>query len=42
MNLIPVTCDVIYFEDKILAVQRSGTTKLPLKWEFTGGNGGYL
>ncbi|OBX25107.1 DNA mismatch repair protein MutT [Gelidibacter algens] len=32
-----VTCAIIYFENKILAVQRSETMKLPLKWEFPGG-----
>lgn len=37
MNTIPVTCAIIYFENKILAVQRSETMKLPLKWEFAGG-----
>lgn len=37
MKTIPVTCAIIHFEDKILAVQRSETMKLPLKWEFAGG-----
>ncbi|WP_323027200.1 (deoxy)nucleoside triphosphate pyrophosphohydrolase [Gelidibacter japonicus] len=37
MTTIPVTCAIIYFENKILAVQRSKTMKLPLKWEFPGG-----
>lgn len=37
MKTIPVTCAIIQFEDKILAVQRSETMKLPLKWEFAGG-----
>ena len=37
MKTIPVTCAIILFEDKILAVQRSETMKLPLKWEFAGG-----
>ncbi|MCL8007902.1 (deoxy)nucleoside triphosphate pyrophosphohydrolase [Gelidibacter japonicus] len=37
MKTIPVTCAIIYFENKILAVQRSETMKLPLKWEFPGG-----
>ena len=32
-----VTCAIIHFDDKILAVQRSDTMKLPLKWEFAGG-----
>ncbi|SFC88483.1 (deoxy)nucleoside triphosphate pyrophosphohydrolase [Algibacter pectinivorans] len=37
MKTILVTCAIIQFEDKILAVQRSETMKLPLKWEFAGG-----
>lgn len=37
MKTIPVTCAIIQFEDKILAVQRSETMELPLKWEFAGG-----
>lgn len=37
MKTIPVTCAIIYFDDKVLAVQRSETMKLPLKWEFAGG-----
>jgi len=37
MKIIPVTCAIIQFEDKILAVQRSETMKLPFKWEFAGG-----
>jgi 8-oxo-dGTP diphosphatase len=37
MKTIPVTCAIIHFGDKILAVQRSETMKLPLKWEFAGG-----
>jgi len=37
MKTIPVTCAIIKFDDKILAVQRSETMKLPLKWEFAGG-----
>ena len=37
MKIIPVTCAIIKFDDKILAVQRSKTMKLPLKWEFAGG-----
>lgn len=37
MKTIPVTCAIIKFDDKILAVQRSRTMKLPLKWEFAGG-----
>lgn len=37
MKTIPVTCAIIKFDDKVLAVQRSETMKLPLKWEFAGG-----
>lgn len=37
MKTIPVTCAIIKFDDKILAVQRSKNMKLPLKWEFAGG-----
>ncbi|WNH14300.1 (deoxy)nucleoside triphosphate pyrophosphohydrolase [Thalassobellus suaedae] len=37
MKTINVTCAIIQFDDKILAVQRSETMKLPLKWEFPGG-----
>ena len=37
MKTILVTCAIIQFNDKILAVQRSETMKLPLKWEFAGG-----
>jgi 8-oxo-dGTP diphosphatase len=37
MKIIPVTCAIIHFDDKILAVQRSEEMKLPLKWEFAGG-----
>jgi 8-oxo-dGTP diphosphatase len=37
MKTINVTCAIINFDDKILAVQRSETMKLPLKWEFAGG-----
>ncbi|WP_405605054.1 (deoxy)nucleoside triphosphate pyrophosphohydrolase [Polaribacter sp. Asnod1-A03] len=37
MKAILVTCAIIYFNDKILAVQRSNKMKLPLKWEFPGG-----
>ncbi|WP_223267193.1 (deoxy)nucleoside triphosphate pyrophosphohydrolase [Polaribacter sp. IC073] len=36
-KIITVTCAIIHFDDKILAVQRSQTMKLPLKWEFAGG-----
>ena len=37
MKIIPVTCAIIHLDNKILAVQRSETMKLPLKWEFAGG-----
>ncbi len=37
MKIIPVICAIVKFDDKILAVQRSETMKLPLKWEFAGG-----
>ena len=37
MKTISVTCAIIQFNDKVLAVQRSETMKLPLKWEFAGG-----
>ena len=37
MKTILVTCAIIKFDTKILAVQRSETMKLPLKWEFAGG-----
>lgn len=37
MKTIPVTCAIIQFDDKVLAVQRSKNMKLPLKWEFAGG-----
>ncbi|MBK8701372.1 MAG: (deoxy)nucleoside triphosphate pyrophosphohydrolase [Saprospiraceae bacterium] len=37
MKKINVTCAIISFNDKILAVQRSESMKLPLKWEFPGG-----
>jgi len=37
MKTIPVTCAIIHFDDKVLAVQRSEKMKLPLKWEFAGG-----
>ncbi|WP_147678479.1 (deoxy)nucleoside triphosphate pyrophosphohydrolase [Algibacter pacificus] len=37
MKTISVTCAIIHFKDKVLAVQRSKTMKLPLKWEFAGG-----
>jgi 8-oxo-dGTP diphosphatase len=37
MNPIPVTCAIIVKDGKVLAVQRSATMSLPLKWEFPGG-----
>ncbi|MGV8815207.1 MAG: NUDIX domain-containing protein [Gelidibacter sp.] len=37
MKTIPVTCAIIHFGNKVLAVQRSETMSLPLKWEFAGG-----
>ena len=37
MKGIPVTCAIIHFGNKVLAVQRSETMKLPLKWVFAGG-----
>ena len=36
-KIINVTCAIIKFKDKTLAVQRSEKMKLPLKWEFAGG-----
>ncbi len=32
-----VTCAIIAYDEKILAVQRSSSMSLPLKWEFPGG-----
>lgn len=37
MNIIPVICAIIYFDNKVLVAQRSEKMKLPLKWEFPGG-----
>ena len=37
MKTILVTCAIIQFDDKVLAVQRNKNMKLPLKWEFAGG-----
>ncbi|WP_417236551.1 (deoxy)nucleoside triphosphate pyrophosphohydrolase [Bizionia paragorgiae] len=37
MKTILVTCAIIHFDEKVLAVQRSKSMKLPLKWEFAGG-----
>ena len=35
--MIEVVCAIILKDEKILAVQRSSTMLLPLKWEFAGG-----
>ena len=37
MDLIKVTCAIITFQNKILAVQRSKRMSMPMKWEFPGG-----
>ena len=37
MNSIKVTCAIITFQNKILAVQRSNRMSMPMKWEFPGG-----
>lgn len=37
MHPIKVTCAIITFQNKILAVQRSKRMSMPLKWEFPGG-----
>lgn len=37
MDPIKVTCAIITIDNKILAVQRSRTMNLPMKWEFPGG-----
>ena len=37
MNTIRVTCAIIRIRDKVLAVQRSASMSLPMKWEFPGG-----
>ena len=34
---IKVTCSIITFQNKILAVQRSNRMSQPMKWEFPGG-----
>lgn len=36
-EIIKVTCAIIEKNGKVLAVQRSETMNLPLKWEFPGG-----
>ena len=35
--MLTVTCAIIFFDEKILVVQRSDKMKLPLQWEFPGG-----
>lgn len=37
MELLPVTCAIIFREDEILAVQRGEHPIYPFKWEFPGG-----
>jgi len=37
METITVTCAVIFFGEKILAVQRNRSMSQPMKWEFPGG-----
>ena len=37
MDPLKVTCAIITIDGKILAVQRSRTMSLPMKWEFPGG-----
>ena len=34
---IKVTCAIITYQNKILAVQRSKRMSMPMKWEFPGG-----
>ncbi len=36
--MLQVTCAIIEQANKILVCQRSASMKLPLKWEFPGGN----
>jgi 8-oxo-dGTP diphosphatase len=36
-EIISVTCAIIIYNEKILAVQRGPHMNLPLKWEFPGG-----
>ena len=37
MTPLKVTCAIITIDGKILAVQRSRTMSMPMKWEFPGG-----
>ena len=37
MDFIPVTCAVIWLEEKILCAKRSATMSQPGLWEFPGG-----
>jgi 8-oxo-dGTP diphosphatase len=37
MKSIRVACAIIQFGPRVLAVQRSARTSLPLQWEFPGG-----
>ena len=37
IDMINVTCAIIFFDNQILVTQRSEKMKLPLKWEFPGG-----
>ena len=37
MDPLKVTCAIITIDGKILAVQRSRTMSMPMKWEFPGG-----
>ena len=36
-DILRVACAIIERKGKVLAVQRSGSMNLPLKWEFPGG-----
>tara|TARA_R110002020_G_scaffold344608_1_gene558785 strand:+ start:1108 stop:1539 length:432 start_codon:yes stop_codon:yes gene_type:complete len=37
MEVVPVTCALIFLEGKVLCAQRSATMHLPGMWEFPGG-----
>lgn len=37
MKIIPVTCAIIFHQEKVLAAKRSQVMDLPGKWEFPGG-----